>query len=127
MSRRPRRHKRHRANPRTSRAALFSRLNAKLWIDKQEMQWTKAEANVIDTISIGWILARIAPGANIVFERTRVSASDWLPKLINVDGAAKLLLLKGHPINERVTYYDYKPVAQMEFSSLYTSASLVAK
>ena len=96
--------------PRSSRAAMFSHIQAKLWIDKQNVQWTKAEAEVLDTISIGWILARVGPGATISIKQTRINDKDWLPGLIDINGDAKILLVKDRPIHEQISSYDFKPV-----------------
>lgn len=97
-----------------SRAAMFSRIEAKLYIDKQDLQWTKAEATVLDTISIGWILARIAPGTKMRMDLTRLTDTDWLPSSIMVDGDARILLVKDRPIHVHTTYYDFKPIAPVE-------------
>ena len=97
--------------PHSSRAAMFQHIEAKLWIDKQDVQWTKADAKVLDTISIGWILARIAPGAEIRIEQTRLNDQDWLPSLIDINGDAKVLLVKDHPIHEQIVSYGFQPIA----------------
>ncbi len=93
-----------------SRAAMFSHIHARIYIDKEDLQMTRAEAKVLETISFGWILARIGPGADMNLEQTRLTASDWLPSLIDVNGSAKILLVHEHQIHERITYYDFKPI-----------------
>ncbi len=96
-------------HPHNSRAAMFSHIQAKLWIDKQDVQWTKANAEVLDTISIGWILARIGPGATISIRQTRLNDKDWLPGMIDINGNARVMLVKDHPIHEQISYYNFKP------------------
>jgi hypothetical protein len=93
-----------------SRAAMFSHIHARIYIDKDDLQMTRAEAKVLETISFGWILARIGPGADMNLEQTRLTDSDWLPSLIDVNGTARILLIHDHPIHERITYYDFKPI-----------------
>jgi hypothetical protein len=97
-----------------SKAAMFSRIEAKLFIDKEDLQWSKAEANVLDTISIGWILARISPGTKMRMELTRLTDRDWLPSKIAVDGDARILLVKDKPLHLHTTYYDFKPLGGEE-------------
>jgi hypothetical protein len=97
-----------------SKAAMFSHMRAKLYIDKQDLQWTRAEATVLETISIGWILARIGPGAKMRLEQTRLTDQDWLPSSITVDGEARILLVKDRQIHVRTTYSDFKPIAPGE-------------
>ncbi len=93
-----------------SKAAMFSHIQARIFIDKQDLQMTRAEATVLETVSFGWILARIGPGAKMILEQTRLSGTDWLPSLIDVNGDARILLVKDRPIRDRITYYDFKPL-----------------
>jgi hypothetical protein len=97
-------------HPRDSHAAMLAHMKAKIWIDKEDLQWAKAEANVLDTISIGWILARFEKGAVIRIEQTRLNSQYWLPSLIDIDGDAKILLVKDKQIHEQMIFYDFKPV-----------------
>jgi hypothetical protein len=97
-------------HPRDSRSAMFTHIEAKIWIDKEDIQWAKAEAKVLDTISIGWILARFGPGATMLLEQTRLSDKYWLPSQIDVNGDAKILLVKNRPVRERMIYSDFKPI-----------------
>jgi hypothetical protein len=96
--------------PQSKNAHLFSDIEGKLWIDEQDLRWTKAEANVIDTISIGWVLARIGPGAHIAMKQVKVDGEHWLPREIDVDGSAKILLVKNRALHETVSFTDYKRV-----------------
>lgn len=92
------------------RAAMFSHIHALIFVDKEDLQMTRAEAKVLETISFGWILARIGPGADMSLEQTRLTSSDWLPSLIDVNGTAKILLIHDRPIHESIMYYDFKPI-----------------
>lgn len=94
--------------PKDSKARLFGKINATLWVDKQDLRWTKAHAEVIDTVAIGWILARIEPGAKISLVQTRVADNLWLFSEVNVDGLAKVMLVKNHPIGEQIYFSDYR-------------------
>lgn len=76
----------------------------------QDVRWTQAEANVIDTISIGWVLARIEPGAHITMKQVRVDGEHWMPKEIDVNGTARILLVKNRTLDETVSYENYKRV-----------------
>ena len=91
-----------------AKAKMFSKINATLWVDKQDMRWTKARAKVIDAVSIGWIMARINQGSRIGIEQTRITDNLWLPSLIDVNGMVKILLVKNHPVGEQVYFSDYR-------------------
>ena len=51
--------------PTAPHGSLLSHFEGKLWIDKEDVQWAKAEAHAIDTIGIGWILARVKRGTRV--------------------------------------------------------------
>ncbi len=102
--------------PTTSRSALLEHIEGKLWIDKQDLQWAKAEAHAIDTVSIGWIVARIGPGANFTFEQTRVADGLWMPKRLCVDGLVRVMMIYPKYLNEIVTYTDYHLEKQLQAS-----------
>lgn len=91
-------------------ARIFPDIEGKLWIDQEDIRWTKAIAKVTDTISFGWVLARIGPGAEITMLQQRVGGGHWMPEKIEIDGVAKILLVKNRTIDETVTYENYKPI-----------------
>lgn len=93
--------------PTTPHGSMLKHITGKLWIDKQTTQWAKAEAHVIDTISIGWILARIGPGAEITLAMTPVTDSIWMPKQICINGSAKVLMVHNKNLNEQLTFGGY--------------------
>jgi hypothetical protein len=83
-------------------------LQGKLWIDKEEYQWAKAEIDVIDTLSFGLALFRVHKGAAIRFEATRVNDEVWLPKRTFVGGSARIAYLKNVSAEDESTFRDYK-------------------
>jgi len=106
--------------PTTSHGALLKHIEGKLWIDKQDMQWAKAEADVVSTVSIGFILARIGPGAHINMDFTRISDDLWVPRDIVVKGAARVLLVHTKNLDENLTFSNYRlqtPPKQVASSS----------
>jgi hypothetical protein len=95
-------------HPKDMRAKLLSKLRGKLWIDQGEYQWVKVEANVLDTISLGMALFRVAPGGTIAFEQTRVNDEVWLPAHIHVRADARVAYVKKYRTEVDVTYRDYR-------------------
>jgi hypothetical protein len=89
-------------------ARMFSALEGRLWIDERDLRWTKAVANVIDTISFGWVLARIGPGAHITMKQVKVDGDHWMPKEIDINGTARILLVKNRTVNQTTSYDNYK-------------------
>ncbi len=87
---------------------MLSHLNGKLWIDKEDIQWAKAEASVIDTIGIGWILARIGRGTRFAVEQTRVENGLWMPRRITIAGSAEIMMVHSKPLNEELIWSGYR-------------------
>ena len=81
--------------PKLAAAAYFPKLKGKLWIDKRDNEWVKAEFETLDTISFGGILVRLAKGSRVTFEETRVNDEVWLPKRIAVSLSARVMLVAG--------------------------------
>ena len=98
--------------PKSKSARMFSDIEGRLWIDEQDLRWAQAEATVINTISIGWVVARIDPGAQITLKQVKVDSEHWMLKEICVKGEAKILLVKNRTIDETVSCADYKRVRQ---------------
>lgn len=61
------------------------------WIDQQTYELTRLELDTHDTISFGWFLFRLQPGAKIRFEQSLVNNEVWLPQQIDVRADARLL------------------------------------
>jgi hypothetical protein len=94
--------------PVNSRAKLLTKVRAKLWIDQAEYQWVRVDAEVLDTISFGLSLIRIAPGSHLHFEQTRVNDEVWLPSVLAVSAGARLGYVKKMRAEFDVSYRDYK-------------------
>ena len=94
--------------PSEPHGSMLGHIEGKLWIDQEDLQWAKAEAHVIDTIGIGWILARIVPGTRFTVEQTRVENGLWMPRHITIAGAAHVMMLFSKPIREELTYSGYR-------------------
>jgi hypothetical protein len=90
--------------PTMPHAAMLQHIEGTLWMDKEDLQWAKAEAHVKDTIEFGWVLARIGPGAKITVEQTRVADGVWMPRQITINGTARVLLVHNKVLDEKLTY-----------------------
>jgi hypothetical protein len=94
--------------PKQSDAKPLLKIHGKLWIDKSEYQWVRLEAETTDTISYGLFLARLNPGAKLVFEQTRVNDEVWLPKREFVRGTGRVGLLKRVAMEQELTWNNYR-------------------
>ena len=80
--------------PHDADARIFPKLRGKLWIDKQDFQWIKGEAETLDSVSFGVLLFRLGQGSRLEFEQAKVNDEVWLLRRINWEGSARLALLK---------------------------------
>ena len=94
--------------PKRREAKLLMKIRGKLWIDKAEYQWVRLEAETTDLISFGLFIARLAPGAKLIFEQMRVNDEVWLPKREYVRGSARLGLVKKFSLEQELIWSNYR-------------------
>jgi hypothetical protein len=94
--------------PKDSKAKLLAKVRGKIWIDRGEYHWVKMEAQVLDPISFGFGLFRVAQGGILNFEQKRVNDEVWLPTHIFIRGDARLGYVKKVHAEIEVTYRDYR-------------------
>jgi hypothetical protein len=58
---------------------LLTRVRGKVWLDQQTGRWVKLEAELLDTVTFGWILLRIHQGARARLTQRLVDGEVWLP------------------------------------------------
>jgi hypothetical protein len=94
--------------PKNREAKILSKFKGRVWISKADEQWVKLDITAIDTISVGFVLARIHKGTHILIEMTPVNEEVWLPKHVHVHFDARIALLKSYDEDVDQTYRDYK-------------------
>jgi hypothetical protein len=94
--------------PKLKRAEILSHLRGKIWVDQADYQWVKAEVEVIDPISYGLGLVKLAAGSILNFDQARVNDEVWLPAHISVRADARLAYLRKLREELEITYRDYQ-------------------
>jgi hypothetical protein len=94
--------------PKSRQAKVLTKFKGRIWIDKTDEQWVKLDITAIDTVSIGFVLARIHKGTHLVIEMTRVNEEVWLPKRVQFHFDARVALFKNYDDDVEQTYRDYK-------------------
>jgi hypothetical protein len=94
--------------PKQRGAKMLSKFKGRVWIDKSEAQWVKLDIVAIDTLSIGFVLARIHKGTRVLVELTKVNEEVWLPKHVQFHLDARIALFKGYNEDVELNYRDYK-------------------
>jgi len=94
--------------PKLKRAELLAHLRGRIWVDQADYQWAKAEVEVIDPISFGLGLLKLAAGSVLKFDQIRVNDEVWLPAHISVRANARLAYLRKLREELDITYRDYR-------------------
>jgi len=94
--------------PKLKRAEMLAHLRGKIWVDQADYQWVKAEVAVIDPISFGLGLVKLASGAVLNFDQVRLNDEVWLPAHISVRAEARLVYLRKLREELDITYRDYQ-------------------
>lgn len=95
---------------------MFSKVEGKIWIDKQDFGWIKVDGEVTQSLSMGLIVARVQRGAHIIMEETCVGDAVWVPKRVQMRASARILFLKSLDIERTLTYSDYLLAAAGPYS-----------
>lgn len=94
--------------PKVNAARVLPKLRPKLWIGKDDYQWLKLEAEVIDTITWGGFLLRLHSGSHIELEQTLVNNEAWLPQHAHISFDARVALVKAIRLEVEAQFSDYK-------------------
>ncbi|MBL8174774.1 MAG: hypothetical protein JNK48_08890 [Bryobacterales bacterium] len=94
--------------PRHWRAGMLKKFRGRMWIDQKEYQWVRLDGEVIDTVSWGFVLARLAKGSRIFFEQVRVNDEVWMPKQVKVNLDARIALVKRFQGDIDVQFQDFR-------------------
>lgn len=94
--------------PHMKDAKLLSKVHGRVWIDKGDLQLAKMNIETLDTVSFGWVVARIHKGTRVLLEQTRVNDEVWLPRHVTFKVDARIALFKGYNIEGEQEYRGYK-------------------
>jgi hypothetical protein len=97
--------------PQSATAKLFRSLRGTFWVDQQNHQIVKVEAEVTDAIWIGLFLVRVATGSRATLNLTSVGEGVWLPDRLQIFASARLGLLQGQRVEQSVSFSQYRSVA----------------
>lgn len=95
---------------------LLSKVEGKLWVDKENFGWIKVDGQVTQSFSIGVFVARVQRGSHIVLEQTCVGDGVWVPKRLNLRANARIFFLKNLDMERILTYSDYHLAADTPYS-----------
>jgi hypothetical protein len=89
-------------------AKILPKTRFRIWIDKNDSQMKKLDAQFIDTVSFGLFVARLHKGSRVIVENVRVNNEVWLQQHVAVKVDARIALLKDFDLEVDVSDRDYK-------------------
>jgi|SRR5579871_1031574 len=89
-------------------------MRGKMWIDEQQYQWVKVEAEVFRPVAFGLFIAHVQPGTQFTLEQRPVNASLWLPSHFAMRVKANVLGIWSRNSTDDETYWDYRPATRDE-------------
>ncbi|MGB2621813.1 MAG: hypothetical protein WA857_13930 [Candidatus Acidiferrum sp.] len=95
---------------------LISRVQGKLWVDKQDFGWVKVDGEVTQSFSMGLFVARVQRGSHILLDQICLAGAVWVPKRIEIRATARILFLKSLDLDRILTYSDYRPFSDSPYS-----------
>jgi hypothetical protein len=93
---------------RDAREKMLSKFKGRFYIAKSEPALLKLEAEAIDTVSFGLVLARLEKGARFTMEKTKVNGELWMPVRMKVDFDARLALFKKMKVDLQIDYTNFR-------------------
>ena len=94
--------------PQSRYAHMFHAMRGRLWIDKQDRQWVKADAVAMSDVTFGFFVARLSKGSHILIEQMKLPDGSWVPKTIRARAAARLFVMFHRNFEEDIAYSDYR-------------------
>jgi len=91
------------------RARVFEKLHGKIWVDVAESQISRVDAEVFDTVAIGWgVIGKVQKGTRFHLERRRLPDGSWLPESQSIRFGARILVFKSLEQEEITRYSEYR-------------------
>jgi hypothetical protein len=95
---------------------MFSKVEGKLWIDKEDFGWIKVEGQVTQSFSMGLFVARVQRGSHMILEQISLGDGVWVPKHLQLRARATIFFIKGLDVERVLTYSDYRPAVNGQYS-----------
>ena len=94
--------------PNSREGKILAKTRGKMWIDIASTHWVKLDVEFTDTVSFGWILARVRPGTRISIDQNLFRDDVWVPEKVRFNLDARVGLFKQLFENVDVTYRDWR-------------------
>jgi len=89
-------------------ADILKKIRATIWIDKQEYQWAKVDAMLLEDASFGLFLVRLHKGAHVQLDNQKINDEVWVPRWTKVEGSARVALFVNERGDDETTFSNYR-------------------
>jgi len=72
---------------------MLPKMRGTFWISQSGYEWLRVEAQVLDTVRFGWVLASLWPGSSFSMEQAQVAPGLWHPRRIEARIKARGLVI----------------------------------
>ncbi len=93
--------------PASRETKVLKGMRGKMWIDEQQFQWVKVEADVFRPVEFGLFIARVEPGTRFELEQRPVQGNLWLPSHFSMRVTARVLEMWSKHSAADETYWKY--------------------
>lgn len=93
--------------PRSSETKFLAKTRGRIWIDQQDYLAPRIEAEMLDDVSLGGFLAKVHRGSRFYIDMVRVNNEVWLPKKVEAQISARILVARFRERFE-VTFRNFK-------------------
>lgn len=94
--------------PRNLNSRILTKMKGTLWVDKATYAWTRAEAELIEDFTIGWILVRVHKGTRAVVETFPLQDGAWGLRRLWYETSYRIGLIKYGHVRQENHYSDYR-------------------
>jgi len=81
------------AKPKTRAGDQLRHFSVRAWVSENDHELVKLEAEAIDDMKSGLVLAKLHKGARLSFLRRKVNGEVWLPAVVSYHGSVRVGLL----------------------------------
>lgn len=82
------------AKPRTDEGRQLQKFACRAWVSESDYELVRLDADSIDTLSMGFVLARLQKGSQLSFLRRKVNGEVWLPAAVSYSGGVRVGLVR---------------------------------
>jgi hypothetical protein len=95
--------------PTSMRARIFEKMKGRIWIDKADSEMARTEAEMFDTVSIGFgVAGRIYKGTSMRLSRRRVDEGVWLTEDQFFKFNARVMMVKSFHRQVSAKFTDFR-------------------